>query len=176
MADGFYRVQYFDANHRWLAHDGGNSRGMMRLIEFVAEDESITARAALWEDRAPQTCKLVWEMLPVTAYFHHAIYSGSEVAMMLPTYMPMGEENATYIVETGEIGFLSLQAKNFFEVDADFSEIAFFYGRGARPSMMEGPVRLNLFAHFVSGEKELYALCYRMRKEGQKRFTIRRVE
>lgn len=149
---------------------------MTRLIEFVAEENSTIARAELWDERAPQTCKLVWDMLPVTAHFHHAIYSGSEVAMVLPTYTPMGEENATYIVQTGEIGFLSLQAKDFFEVDKDFSEIAFFYGRGARPSMMEGPVRLNLFAHFVSGQEELYALCYRMRKEGQKRFTIRRVE
>lgn len=149
---------------------------MTRFIEFVADDENIVARAALWEDRAPQTCALVWDMLPVTANFHHAIYSGSEVAMVLPDYYPMGEENATWVVETGEIGFLSLQAKDFFEVDADFSEIAFFYDRGARPSMIEGPVRLNLFAKFVAGQAELYALCFRMRKEGQNRFTIRRVE
>jgi hypothetical protein len=149
---------------------------MARLIEFVAEDEGIVARAELWEERAPRTCEAVWDLLPVTAWFHHAIYSGSEVAMVLPNYTPVAEENATWVVETGEIGFTSLLAKDFFEVDSDFSEIAFFYGRGARPSMMEGPVRLNIFARFVSGEAELYALCHRMRKEGQKRFTIRRVE
>jgi hypothetical protein len=37
-------------------------------------------------------------------------------------------------------------------------------------------VKVNLFARFVSGQDELYRLCYRMRKEGQKRFTVRRVE
>ena len=29
-------------------------------------------------------------------------------------------------------------------------------------------------AGFVSGQEALYRLCYRMRKEGQKRFTVRR--
>lgn len=149
---------------------------MTRTIEFIAEDDSVCARAVLWEERAPQTCNAVWNMLPVTAPFHHAIYSGSEVAMILPDFVPVAAENATFVVETGEIGFASLRAEDFFEVESDFSEICFFYGRGARPSMMEGPVRVNLFAGFVEGQEALYALCHRMRKEGQKRFTIRRVE
>jgi hypothetical protein len=42
--------------------------------------------------------------------------------------------------------------------------------------MAEGPVRVNIFAQFVAGQDELRALCYRMRREGWKRFTVRRVE
>jgi hypothetical protein len=88
----------------------------------------------------------------------------------------MGEEHATTAVLPWEIGFVSLRARDYFGVEADFSEFCFFYDRGARPSMLEGPVKVNLFARFVSGQDELYRLCYRMRKEGQKRFTVRRVE
>jgi hypothetical protein len=149
---------------------------MPRCIEFVAEDEGVIARAQLWDDRAPQTCELVWRMLPVTAHFHHAIYSGPELAMVLPEYAEMGQENATSCVLPWEIGFASLKAADYFEVDADFSEICFFYDRGSVPSMAEGPVRVNLFANFTSGQEALRALCYRMRKEGQKLFTVRRVE
>jgi hypothetical protein len=149
---------------------------LSRTIEFVAEQEGIVARAELWDEKAPKTCETVWNLLPVTAYFHHAIYSGAEVAMVLPHYAEYQEENATTAVLPWEIGFLSLRARDYFEVERDFSEICFFYDRGARPSMMEGPVRVNLFARFVSGQEALYRLCYRMRQEGQKRFTIRCVE
>ncbi|MCC7355465.1 MAG: DUF3830 family protein [Anaerolineae bacterium] len=147
---------------------------MPKRIEFVAEDESILAVAELWEERAPKTCEAVWNMLPVTGHFHHAIYSGAELAMILPKFVDLGEENATTAVLPWEIGFASLRKRDFFEVLEDFSEICFFYDRGARPSMMEGPVKVSLFARFISGQDGLYRLCHRMRKEGQKRFTIRR--
>ncbi|NPV46391.1 MAG: DUF3830 family protein [Armatimonadetes bacterium] len=149
---------------------------MSRFIGFIAEDEGFTARAEPWDGKAPLTCQLVWDMLSVTAYFHHAIYSGPEVAMVLPEYREMGQENATTVVLPWEIGFVSLKASDYTEVDADFSEICFLYDRGSVPSMAEGPVQVNLFAHFVSGQEELRALCFRMRREGQKRFTVRRVE
>jgi len=49
-------------------------------------------------------------------------------------------------------------------VEAEFSEI-YFFGRGATPSMVEGPVQVNLFGGFVSGQQELFALCCRMQRE-----------
>ena len=149
---------------------------MSKYIEFTADDEGISARAELWEDRAPRTCKLVWDMLPVSGYFHHAIYSGAELAMVLPEYFEVPEENATTAVLPWEIGFVSLRHSDYFEVEEDFSEFCFFYDRGAKPSMLDGLVKANLFASFVSGQEGLRALCYRMRKEGQKRFTISRVK
>jgi hypothetical protein len=147
---------------------------MPRIIEFVVEEENIIAQAELWDARAPQTCQAVWDLLPMTAYVHHAIYSGAELAMILPQYVETPVENATWVVLPWEIGFVSLRAQDYFEVAADFSELCFFYDRGARPSMLEGPVKVNLFANFISGQTELRQLGYRMRREGQKRFTVRR--
>jgi len=147
-----------------------------RHIDFVAEEEGVVARAELWDARAPRTCALVWDLLPITGHAHHAIYSGAEVAMVLPAYHELGPEHATSAVLPWEIGFVSLRRADHFDVEADFSELCFFYDRGARPSMLEGPVRVNLFAAFVSGQEGLYRLCYRMRREGQKRFSVRRAE
>jgi hypothetical protein len=144
-----------------------------RYIDFVAEEEGVTARAELWDERAPRTCALVWDLLPLDGHAHHAIYSGAEVALVLPAYHPLELEHATSAVLPWEIGFVSLRAADHFDVDEDFSELCFFYDRGARPSMLEGPVKVNLFASFVSGQEALYRLCYRMRREGQKRVTVR---
>jgi len=145
-----------------------------RYIDVVAEGEGLVARAELWDDLAPRTCTLIWDLLPVAGHFHHAIYSGAEVAMVLPAYHELAPEHATSAVLPWEIGFASLRRRDHFDVAEDFSEICFFYDRGARPSMLEGPVKVNLFARFVSGQEGLYRLCYRMREEGQKPFTLRR--
>ena len=77
----------------------------------------------------------------MTGLVHHAIYSGAEVAMVLPRYHELGPEHATSAVLPWEIGFVSLRRDDHFDVEADFSELCFFYDRGARPSMLEGPVQ-----------------------------------
>jgi Protein of unknown function (DUF3830) len=149
---------------------------LKRLIEFAVENEGLVARAELMDDQAPCTCQIVWDMLPVTGFFHHACYSGSELAMVLPNYIERDFENATTTFLPWEIGFASLKHRDYFDVEQDFSEICFFYDRNRGPRMLDGPVKVNLFARFVSGQEELFSLCRRMRKEGQKQFTIRRVE
>ncbi len=149
---------------------------MPRYIEFVYADENLVARAELLEDLAPRTCALVWELLPVSAYFHHAIYSGSELAMILPSYHAVGLENATTAFLPWEIGFTSLRAEDYFDVNADFSEFMFFYDRNTGPRMLDGLVRVNMFARFVTGQEALLKLAYRIRLEGRKPFVVRRVE
>lgn len=150
---------------------------MPRIIEFVSEEEGIIARAELLEEKAPETSKLVWEILPITAHFTHAIYSGSELAMILPEYHQIESENATTALLPWEIFFASLKAKDYFDVDQDFSEIAFFYDRNTGPRMLDGLVKVNVFARFISEQNKLYDMCLRIRKgEGKKEFTVRRVD
>lgn len=149
---------------------------MPRFIDFHSDTEGITARAVLWDEQAPQTCALIWDMLPVSAYLQHAIYSGSELAMLLPDFHPIHLENATTTCLPWEIGFASLRQKDYIDVDQDFSELMFFYDRNTGPRMLDGLVKVNLFAQFVSGTDELYKLAYRIRLEGRKSFSVRRVE
>ena len=150
---------------------------MLKTIEFVSEEEGVLARAELLEDRAPKTCAMVWNLLPITAHFTHAIYSGSELAMVLPNYYEIENENATTVLLPWEIFFASLRAKDYFDVDQDFSEIAFFYDRNTGPRMLDGLVKVNVFARFVSEQDKLLDMCLRIRKgEGRKEFTVHRVD
>jgi hypothetical protein len=150
---------------------------MPKAIEFISEEEGIVARAELLEDEAPKTCNLIWELLPITAHFTHAIYSGSELAMILPSYYEIDNENATTTLLPWEIFFASLKAKDYFDVDQDFSEIAFFYDRNTGPRMLDGLVKVNVFARFVSEQDKLLDMCLGIRNgEGRKEFTVRRVD
>jgi len=150
---------------------------MERYLEFVSVDEDYTAVAILLEAEAPKTCDLVWNLLPISAYFTHAIYSGPEVAMILPDYHEIEPENATAVVLPWEIFFASLLAKDYKDVQQDFSELAFFYDRNTGPRMLDGLVKVNIFAKFVTGHDQLLETCLRIRKgEGKKEFLIRRAQ
>lgn len=148
---------------------------MTRYMEFVCEEEHIVARAVLLEEIAPKTCDLIWKILPVEGFFHHAYYSGPEVAMILPEFHDVKLEKPTSVLLPWEIAFTSLRADDYIDVKQDFSEILFFYDRNTGPRMLDGLTRVTIFAKFLGDQEKLYQLCYRMRKEGQKLFTIRRV-
>lgn len=145
---------------------------MTRFIELICE--GIVAKAKLLDDKGPKTCNLIWGILPIQGYLTHAIYSGAEVAMVLPNYYPIELENATTTVLPWEIFFASLLAKDFFDVENDFSEFAFFYDRNTGPRMLDGLVKVNIFANFISGQEEYKRLCLQIRRgEGKKPILIR---
>jgi hypothetical protein len=149
----------------------------MDHIEFISDEEGIVAKAELFDQKAPKTCALVRRILPTTGYFHHALYSGAELAMNLENYYDCKPENATTVLLPWELFFVSLRTKDYFDIDRDFSEIAFFYDRNTGPRMLDGLVKVNVFARFISNQDGLYSLCHRMRQgEGKKKFTIRLVK
>lgn len=149
---------------------------MAKYIDFICEEEGICARAELLEDQAPNTCKLVWDILPVETYFHHAYYSGPELAMILPEIYEIEPEKPTSVILPWEICFTTLKAKDYIDVERDFSEFCFFYDRNTGPRMLDGLCKVTIFARFVDSHEKLKELGYRMRKEGQKLFRVRRVE
>jgi hypothetical protein len=56
------------------------------------------------------------------------------------------------------------------------SELAFIYGRGARPSMMDGPIEVNIFGRIDENLEGFAAICARLHTEGVKPFRIDRAE
>ena len=149
---------------------------MQRFIEFHSAAEDFVARAKLWDERAPRTCALVWDLLPLDVHLHHAAYSGAELALILPGFHPLERENATTTCLPWELGFASLHAQDFIDVERDFSELMFFYDRNTGPRMLDGLVPVNLFANFVSGQEELRRLAEHIRWEGRKPIHLRRSE
>ena len=141
------------------------------VLTFVAEQ--VSARAHLLREQAPRTCDGVLALLPLTLRAHHAIYSGSEIATILPEVVRLDPENSTSEVSPGDLAFVWLEEGSHYGVDRDFSELCWFYDIDARPSMFEGPGKVSVFAK-LSNADEFFAVCRRMRIEGAKEIEIRR--
>jgi len=131
----------------------------------------VRATALLLDDVAPVTCRAIRDALPFEGMARHGIYSGSEVLLFIPPEIDPPRENALSRVNPGDIGFYSFEERDPAS-GREYSEIAWFYGADARPSMADGPVAVNLFARFEHGFAEVAKLCHRMRMEGAKPLRI----
>lgn len=146
-----------------------------RRIALSFPDEGIVVEAVLLEKEAPKTCKVIWENLPLEGRAHHAIYSGSEIAMRIDYSIYCEQENATSRVLPGEVAYYFEQAGRLLPYPEGVSEVCIFYDRDSCPSMPDGPVAVNIFARIVENFDEFKALCYRMRIEGAKRMRVEKV-
>lgn len=145
----------------------------MAEIVLTFTDEGVSARATLLLAEAPSTCAALLERLPIEARAHHGIYSGSEIAMVLPELIREAPENARSDVHQGEIGFTWMERGSHHGVETDFAELCWFYDADARPSMWEGPVPVSIFARLDDAEA-FFAVCRKMRVEGAKNVRISR--
>ena len=141
---------------------------MVERIRFSFPAEGVSAEAELLWRAAPRTCEELVKLLPLQGTTHHAIYSGSECVLLLPTVLRLPPENATSNVKRGDIGFAWMAKGSSYGVTDDFAEICWFYDIDAQPRMWEGPVEVSLFARFVEPADPFYAVCRRMRREGIK--------
>jgi len=140
-------------------------------IIFRFLDEDVAARARLLRDQAPGTCEAVLDALPATGLARHGIYSGSEVYLVLPVLLAPPREHATTVVGAGDVGFLTVEKGSGYGIEADYSEICWYYDLDATPSMPDGPIAVNVFARLQDADV-LFSLCRRMRLEGAKRLEI----
>jgi Protein of unknown function (DUF3830) len=146
---------------------------MAEEIGFHFVDEGVGALAEMLWELAPQTCEAISEVLPVRGLARHAIYSGSEVFLVLPELLALPKEHATSIVGPGDVAFAWFQAGTSYRLEEDLSEICWFYDLDATPSMPEGPVPVNVFARLHDADA-FFGVCRRMRVDGAKPLEIRR--
>lgn len=149
---------------------------MARYVELSYVDEDIRVRARLLTDEMPRTCSELSGHLPLEGTATHARYSGSEVAMLLPTNVRIGREKATCAVLPGDVAYVWLNRDDHYGLDDDVAEICWFYDRDTCPQMFEGPVLVNVFARIEGDAEAFYKACADTRISGQKRFRIRLVE
>jgi hypothetical protein len=142
-------------------------------LVFRFLDEGVAAPARLLREQAPQTCQAVWDALPASGLARHAIYSGSEVYLVLPALLTPPREHATTIVGPGDVGFLTVEKGAGYGIEEGYSEVCWFYDLDATPSMPEGPIAVNVFARLHEADAFL-VVCRRMRLEGAKRLEIAR--
>jgi Protein of unknown function (DUF3830) len=142
-------------------------------IVFRFPDEGVAASAQLLEREAPETCRAVWDALPVAGDARHGIYSGSEIYLVFADLLTPPREHATTIVGPGDVGFLTVEKGSGYGIEEDYSEVCWFYDLDATPSMPEGPIAVTVFARLQDAD-DLFAVCRRMRLEGAKPFEITR--
>ncbi len=144
----------------------------LRLV-LPDTDVMVTAIAELLESDAPRTCQTIWETLPFEGVLNHGIWSGPETYLMIDPSIRIAPENQTVQTQAGEIGYYTAEGGRIVDWPDDLSELAFFYGRGARPRMPIGPVAVNLFARITENLEGFALACDEIRRSG---VTTLRVE
>jgi len=142
------------------------------IVTFV--DHGVTAVAELYTGAAPHTIERVAQALPIEGTAFHAIYSGSEVACLIPADIQVPSENATNRVLPGELAYYAFDGGVVHGFPSDVAELCWFYDRDATPSMPNGPIAVNLIGRFVEGWEPFADVCRAMRTEGNKRVRFDR--
>lgn len=135
--------------------------GLVKALRFTFVEEQVSAIAHLLYDEAPLTCDVVVAGLPYHGDAVHGEYSGPEVFTVLPGRIHAPKENDTVNVADRDVGFLRFKGgTDVVATDKVASEIAWFYGDDAVPSMKDGPIALNIFARFApEGWQQFVAVC-----------------
>ncbi|MBI2950986.1 DUF3830 family protein [bacterium] len=136
------------------------------VMTFV--NEGVSVEAELLEDRAPRTCRTIWNLLPLEGEVVHAVYSGSEVVYKFPKMVSIPPENVTSRTLPDDVAYFSIQGGTSYFYPESLAEICWFYDRDARPSSPEGPVQVSVFARIVGDATEFSRVCNRIRREGYK--------
>src|SRR5262245_37414731 len=92
-------------------------------IRLVFPDEGVEATAILLEDEAPALCAAIKAILPIRGVAHHAVYSGSEVAMDLEPGLMLPPSNQTLNPLPGDVAFYCLTGELWHGFPRDLSEV-----------------------------------------------------
>src|SRR5436190_41932 len=115
------------------------------ILRFVEPD--IAAVADLLDERAPETCRLIWEHLPLEGRTVHGMYSGPELFIRADHLPPAPPENQIHRALPGDVGFWYQEGGRFYGGPAPVAEVVFIYNRGAAIMGADGvPTWVNCFA------------------------------
>lgn len=149
---------------------------MARTIVLRFVEDGVCAIADLQEERAPATCDMIWEHLPLEGKSIHGMYSGPELFIRTDHLPPVPAENHIHRALPGDIGFWYQEGGRFHSGATTVSEVVFVYHRGAAIMGVDGqPTWVNLFARIrEEGSEAFYAVARKIRYEGPRTLRIER--
>lgn len=125
--------------------------------------------AALLEDKAPKTCKVVWDNLPLSGKVGHAYFSGKMMYLLVNTGFEELENAKSVGFLPGDIAYLT----PYYGKDTP-NEIAIIYGDTLVQDVC-GWIPANHFAKIIEGSLEtLKNVAERIREYGREKVTIRK--
>jgi hypothetical protein len=147
---------------------------MTIILRFV--DSGVFAVAEMLTERAPETCRLIWEALPLEGRTIHGMYSGPELFIRADHLPPAPSENLAHRAGPGDVGYWRVEAGKYHNSPGQAAEIVWIYGRGAAVMGPDGqPSWIHLFAQIrPEGAEAFYEECRRVRWEGPRLLRIDR--
>lgn len=142
-------------------------------LEF---DNGKVFQAELLEAQAPETCRQMWDALPIEEELGHGLHSGSVLNVHTPALQVRRYENTAVLgMQRGDI-YLDLRLLND-EIRGGWQEIRIVYGPAMFFSPQIGYSPCNGFATIVDGSlAELRALGSAVHSQGYQKIKIRRVD
>jgi hypothetical protein len=146
---------------------------MPKTLTFHIVELEATAVADLLEDRAPRTCELIWDRLPLEGRLVHGMYSGPELFIILEGFPGVGPENQVSRPLPGDVGYFHQDSGLYASSPHEVGELVYVYDRGAAIKGAEGHDSwVNLFATLRPESAGAFlAASKRARREGP--FTLR---
>jgi Protein of unknown function (DUF3830) len=146
-------------------------------LTYTATRESVLAE--LLDDEAPNTCELVWNLLPIETKVIHGMYSGAEVFAMVDNPKPAPQENMVQLPLPGELLYFYDPSTGAVGAKKPVAEVVLVYGRGVVLRAHEGvPTHCALFARIAGDWKydwtKFAAECRKARWEGPQMLRIER--
>lgn len=151
---------------------------MAKYFQFSFVDETISARARLFEAEAPGTVETLWRQAPYEGQVGHAIFSGTTCALYIDPAVTIPMEHATTLIQKGDLMFTHYDAGERHGFPEPLSEIYWAYDRYCRPTMPGAmlPVSPNVFGAFEENFEAFFETCRRIRHEGRKRIKVTKIE
>jgi hypothetical protein len=162
-----------------VSEQGSDSRAHRR-IRFSFSDLGVSAVADLLDDDCPDTCQVLWDLLPLRIPAFHDVWSGHLVLAHLDNTVLVKPENVlTHLPMPGDI-FYYYRPPHYVRGApygrSESAEIGIVYARDTRPQGPRGPEAVNLFATMSSGLDVFADACEKMIRDGQRELLIERVE
>jgi len=151
---------------------------MARTIVLRIPEHDVSVIADLQDERAPETCALIWERLPIEGRLIHGMYSGPELFIVLPGFPAVAVENQVQRALPGDVGYWHNEAGVHAQAPNEVAELVFVYDRGVSIKGSDGSDSwVNLFARIrVDQAGEFFAVCKRQRREGPLTLQVERGE
>jgi hypothetical protein len=147
---------------------------MARFMRFSFPGLGISARARLLEAEAPVTCRTLWNILPAKGPCLHALYSGTCTVIFLDPTIVVPVENATHLIQKGDVMFTHYDPGTRHGHPEGVSEIYWAYDRYCKPTSpgMMTPVTPNIFGEFVGDVQAFYGACRAIQTGGPQALTV----
>lgn len=149
---------------------------MARFLVFGLE--GVSARARLLEDLAPETCRAIWALLPLSGPCGHVMLAGTSCALDIDPSVVLPEENAAGLIHKGDVMFIHYNARERHGFPAAESKIYWAYDRYCMPRTpgKMTPEFPNVFAEFDGDTQPFFKACEATFLNGRKTLTIAGLE